>query len=171
MDGPLRIPVTEPAGQRALNPSECLLLPPGDPRRTEFLLALAQRFVASMSSGDPARIAANLEPDVRLYILQDDSGNLWGGDFEAVYETPEGVMRAFALWAEPWEDLTLELEELYDLGETKFIVHGAWHGRGRGSGVEVSTPYSARYTLRGERIARIEFVDLDATLRDLGLTR
>jgi hypothetical protein len=169
MEGPVRIPVGEPSGEPALSPQESLLLAPGDPRRTDFLLRIAQRFIDSMGSGDPGRIAANLEPDVRLYILQDDSGGLWGGDFEPVYETPEGVMRAFALWSEPWEDLKLDLYELYDLGDTKFIVSGAWHGRGRGSGIEVSTPYSARYTLRGERIARIEFVNLEQALAELGL--
>ena len=165
MEVPLRIPIREPEGELELSPTECLLLEPGDPRRTEFLLRIAQRFVSSMGSGDPARIGANLEPDVKLYILQDDSGGLWGGDFEPVYETPAGVMRAFALWAEPWEDLRLDLKEIYDLGDTKLIVNGVWHGRGRGSGIEVSTPYAARYTMRGERIARIEFVELNEALR------
>jgi hypothetical protein len=171
MDGPVHIPITEPHGEPELSPEESLLLEPGDPRRTAFLLYIARRFVESMGSGDPGRIGANLEPDVKIYILQDDSGGLWGGDFEPVYESPEGVMKAFALWAEPWEELKLELDELYDLGDTKFIVSGSWHGRGRGSGIEVSTPYAARYTLRGEGIARIEFVDLDEALQKAGFRR
>jgi len=169
MDAPVRIPVTAPSGPQEVTPEDALMLPPGDPRRTDFLLGITNRFIDSMGSRDPERISANLEPDIKMYIRQDETGGLWGGDFEPVYETPEGVMRAFWLWSEPWEDLKLDLYELYDLGDTKFIVHGQWHGRGRGSGIEVSTPYSARYTLRGERIARIEFVNLEQALAELGM--
>lgn len=160
--------MAEPLGPE-LEAEEALTLAPGSPGRTDFLLRTAHRVNDVLTRGDVGALQAACEPDVKVYILRDEAGNLWASDLDPVYQGPDAVVRAFEVWAEPWEELRLELTELIDLGQTHFIVVGMWHGRGRGSGVEVATAYTARYTLRGDRIARLEFIDLERTLRELGL--
>jgi ketosteroid isomerase-like protein len=164
----VRVPVREPSGS-AVSAEEALALPPGDEARTEFLQQLAERLTAAAEDGTPETLGRECTEDIEMVILQDEEGNVWGGDFSPVYRGVEGLRAAFAQWNEPWEELRLELNELVDLGGDEVIVIGTWYGRGRGSGVEISAPYPAKYTLRGDKVCRIEFIDLDETLRELGV--
>jgi ketosteroid isomerase-like protein len=67
------------------------------------------------------------------------------------------VRRAFAAAVETMESLpSIEIEELVERGD-RVLAHVRTGGTGRGSGVSLEVSFSQVFTLREEKIARIEF--------------
>lgn len=65
----------------------------------------------------------------------------------------EGVRRPPGRWLGTWVDYRFELRELVDFGDE--VLAGGWqHGRGRGSGVEVSEEIFSVWTLQTGKIVR-----------------
>ena len=58
-------------------------------------------------------------------------------DTQSVYRGKEGWTEFWHAFRAAWEDITIEVERLEDLGD-QVLVLGTFHGRGRGSGVEVT---------------------------------
>ena len=132
-------------------------LPAGSEERLKFIASLVSRLVDAFNRGDLEGLLECYHPDLEMRTGFDSTGGVWGSDLDEQYRGHEGLMKAAELWAEPWEGLRIEPYELIDLGGDRFIARATWHGRGRGSGVEVETPASARYTLRDGRIAIVEW--------------
>jgi ketosteroid isomerase-like protein len=65
----------------------------------------------------------------------------------------EGVRHALAGWLGAWVDFRFELRELIDHGD-EVLACGWQHGRGKGSGVEVSEETFSVWTLQAGKIVR-----------------
>jgi uncharacterized protein len=65
----------------------------------------------------------------------------------------EGVRHAMASWIGAWVDFRFELRELIDHGD-EVLACGWQHGRGKGSGVDVSEESFSVWTLRANKIVR-----------------
>src|SRR3954463_3081333 len=59
------------------------------------------------------------------------------------------------VWRE-WEDWRGEIERVIDLADGRLAVLGSFRARGHGSGVEVSGRYGQLWTIRDDRILRVE---------------
>ena len=62
-----------------------------------------------------------------------------------------GVLEAFAIWPEQWDDFRVEVLRIVDLGE-RVLASTMQRGRGKGSGVEVETSFSFVFSLRAGKI-------------------
>jgi ketosteroid isomerase-like protein len=70
----------------------------------------------------------------------------------------EGVRRFWELWRETFSEFRVELDEVIDADEHVIVMIRVW-GRGRDSGVEVTTPtFPQVWTWRGDEIARVRML-------------
>ena len=160
---PVRIPLRS-------SPERVLALPAGSPERTAFLVERVVGGAEAYNRRDFDAMLGYYDSDVEILIARLDSGGLWGGDFDESYRGHERFLELTKQWADVWEDLRLEPDEIVDEGGNTFVLFATWVGRGSGSGAEVTTSYQARQTLVGDRIARVEFWPApELALRDLGL--
>jgi ketosteroid isomerase-like protein len=83
----------------------------------------------------------------------------------------EEVRAMFARTKEPWEEEHVEIDSLRQLGANKVFARIRWVTKGRGSGIAFETPMTELLTVRGGRIARVEFyLDQAAALEAAGLS-
>jgi ketosteroid isomerase-like protein len=68
-------------------------------------------------------------------------------DTETTYHGPEGWSEFWHTFRTAWESITVHLERIEDLGD-RVLVLGTFHGRGHGSGVEVTREVAWLATLR-----------------------
>jgi uncharacterized protein len=87
---------------------------------------------------------------------------------EGTYRGHEGVVTAMAEWLEPWEEHTVEAEEILEAQDRVLaVIHLT--GRGAGSGMEINQRFFQLYEVRQGRIVRmVEYVQradaLDAAM-------
>jgi ketosteroid isomerase-like protein len=62
-----------------------------------------------------------------------------------------GVLEAFALWPEYWDDFRVEVLRRFDFGD-HVVVTTEQSGRSKDSGIEVATQFTFLFTLRDRRI-------------------
>lgn len=155
----VRTPVGEPGLDAApsVGAEEALSLPPSSPARRAFLRGLVLEAIDAINAADVDAYVSMVDPDLEIRIARLEGGGVWGGDFDELYGGREGMRRLVEQWLEPWDEIRLELHEIVDEGGDSFVALGEWVGRGRGSGVEVRTPWPARFTLRGGLTARVDF--------------
>ena len=63
-----------------------------------------------------------------------------------------GVLEAFDLWAEQWDDYQTEILRIADLGDYVMVAQMV-RGRGKGSGVQVEMPLPLVFSVRTEKIS------------------
>jgi uncharacterized protein len=82
----------------------------------------------------------------------------------------EGVRRSLGRWLSTWVEYRFELRELIDHGN-EVLACGWQHGRGKGSGVEVSEEIFSVWTLQAGKIVRQRmFRDRAQALEAAGLS-
>jgi uncharacterized protein len=74
-----------------------------------------------------------------------------GGVFKD-QRTPNPRLRA---WLSEWDEWRAEAEEYVELGDY-LVVLARYHGRGRGSGIEISQEGAHVFKLRNDRVVRLE---------------
>jgi ketosteroid isomerase-like protein len=80
-----------------------------------------------------------------------------------------GVLEAFAIWPDLWEDYRVEIVRLADVGD-HVIATTINRGRGKGSGVPVEMPFTFLFRVRGGRIAEWRlFMREEQALKAVGL--
>jgi ketosteroid isomerase-like protein len=79
-----------------------------------------------------------------------------------VYHGHEGFTRMLAHWVEPWEELQIDVLELIEEGDA-VLAPAVQHGRGRGSGVEISMRVVFLLRFRDDRM---DFYRLCETLEE-----
>ena len=90
-------------------------------------------------------------------------------DLSAVIRGKEGWRRFAATWREAWEDITVKVERIEDLGD-RIVALLTFDGRGRGSGVEVSLRVGHVATVREGRVAKlVSIASWDETLEAVRL--
>ena len=82
-----------------------------------------------------------------------------------------GVLEAFAIWPEQWEDYRIEILRIAAAPADRVIVTSRTRGRGRQSGVEVDMEFSYVFRIRDARIREMRiFVREDDALEAAGLS-
>jgi uncharacterized protein (TIGR02246 family) len=67
------------------------------------------------------------------------------------YRGHAGIREYFSSFADVWEELRLEPEEIRDLGDRVLVV-GRWSSRGKESGAEVESPAAWLFAVRQGRV-------------------
>ena len=81
-----------------------------------------------------------------------------------------GVLEAFSIWPEQWDDYRIEIRRTAELGDYVVIVTRT-SGRGKQSGVEVEMDISFVFILRNEKIVEMQiFMREDQALAAAGLS-
>jgi uncharacterized protein len=82
-----------------------------------------------------------------------------------------GVLEAFAIWPEQWEDYRMKILRITAAPADRVIVTTRARGRGRQSGVEVDMEFSFVFTIGDARIREMRiFVQEDDALEAAGLS-
>ena len=80
-----------------------------------------------------------------------------------------GVIEAFGLWPEQWDDFRIEVLETLD-ADDYVVVTARTGGRGKQSGVEVEMDFTFVFTVRNARIVEWQiFIDKEQALEAAGL--
>ena len=80
-----------------------------------------------------------------------------------------GVLEAFDLWAEQWDDYQTEILRVADLGDYVMVAQMV-RGRGKGSGVQVEMPLPLLFSIRAGKISEWRmFAREDEALKAVGL--
>lgn len=114
--------------------------------------------------GDFDAVFRNIHADVEFSGPPDFSG---GG---RLYHGHDGMREALAQWIGSWEDYRFGLGKLIGCGDD-VLVEGHQHGRGKGSGVEVSESIYSVWTVKGGLAVRQRmFRDRGQALEAAGLS-
>jgi ketosteroid isomerase-like protein len=80
-----------------------------------------------------------------------------------------GVLEAFEIWPEQWDDFRIEILRITDAGDY-VVVTARTGGRGKQSGVEVEMDFAFAFTVRNEKILEMKiFIQEDQALEAAGL--
>jgi ketosteroid isomerase-like protein len=110
-----------------------------------------------------AVLAPALAPDFTCVAhgVPDRDGDVWEGI--------EGLRRAWLEWLSPWEGYRTEVEDAIDLGDSVIVLVRDF-ARRAGDAHEVAQTSAAVWTVRDQRVTRVEFFsDRDAALKAVGL--
>ena len=81
-----------------------------------------------------------------------------------------GVLEAFSIWPEQWDDYYIEILRTADSGDY-VVVAARTGGRGKQSGVEVKMEFAFVFTVRDEKIVEMQiFIHEDQALEAAGLS-
>jgi ketosteroid isomerase-like protein len=82
-----------------------------------------------------------------------------------------GVLEAFAIWPEQWDDFRIEILKIAPARGGKVFANTRTRGRGKQSGIEVEMDVSFVFTLRDAKISEWRlFVQEDQALEAAGLS-
>ena len=124
---------------------------------------IAVRFIDAFNEREIEAFAAMTTPDFE-----------WTTSMMAVegevFRGREGIDTYFERMREVWEDFRGFTDEYRDLGD-RVLSLGRLEGRGRGSGVSVSTPLAVLFDIRGGKVSRMHsYLDHDEAMQAAGLT-
>jgi ketosteroid isomerase-like protein len=98
----------------------------------------------------------NWRPRFDLYHPNMEWG--WSDEFPGlagVYEDHEDPNPRLIAWLSGWEHWRAEADEFLEFGD-HVVVLATYHGRGRGSGVEISQEGAHVFELRDGKVVRLE---------------
>jgi ketosteroid isomerase-like protein len=130
---------------------------------SEENVEIARKIVDAFSRDDLEAMLGFLAPDSEFR----PSGLFM--DTEDAYYGRDGYSEFWHVFHTPWERITISVERIEDLGE-QVLVLGTFHGRGHGSGVEVTRQSAWLLTFRDGLVAQIRsFANWDEALEAAGL--
>ena len=108
--------------------------------------------------------------DEAIHINPDPEAS-WVGIGET-YDGHEGIRRYMSAMYEAFEDYRPEVEDIVDVGEGRVLTLAIEHGRGRGSGAEVTSQRTAHlWTLRDGKAVQLDlFLDRGRAYAALGMS-
>ena len=115
---------------------------------------LARRLVELWNAGDVDAVVA---------LYTEDAAMIAGPDWpdQAAYHGREGVRANIEGWRSVWDSSRIVAERIEEHGDC-VVASGAWVTRGRASGIEGHLPFVILLTVRGGKIAVLEwFTDHD----------
>ena len=100
--------------------------------------------------------AADLEGAFDLYTEDAEirTGPHWPE--QATYRGHDEIRATSQEWASLWDSLEIEVDSLDEFGD-KMVATGAWRMRGAASGIGGEMPIFIVFTLRGGKIAALEW--------------
>jgi ketosteroid isomerase-like protein len=117
-------------------------------------LELVRRGYAAWNRQDFDQTLDLLDPEIE-WVMNPGFARLPGVD--AVYHGHEGVRRFWEIFIEPWEQISIEVEELRDSGD--YVVAFVRFRALARDGLEVDGPFVHVFTARGSRAIRFEAFD------------
>ena len=93
--------------------------------------------------------------DVDEALAYADPGIVWNPIEELPTQGHDAVRGSLARWKAEWHDYKVMPEEFVDSGD-RVVVSVRLRGRGRGSGIEIDALFYDIYTLRDEKIVRMD---------------
>jgi uncharacterized protein len=109
-------------------------------------IEVVRRMYEAYTAGDFETALAEFQPDAEV--------DLSARGYTAVGKGSEGITRVVSSWTESWDEYSERLDEIHDLGD-RVLVLATQRGRGKGSGIEVSSQWGFLVELRAGRIARL----------------
>jgi ketosteroid isomerase-like protein len=76
---------------------------------------------------------------------------------QATYSGHAEIRASMEEWQAMWETTSVEIESLEEQGDDKVVAIGAWRMRGRASGIDGEMPIFILFTVRGGKVARLEW--------------
>jgi ketosteroid isomerase-like protein len=113
---------------------------------TEGSVEVVRRMYGAFHGGDPEGALSLFDPDVFV----DASRRLDGG----ISRGREELHRSLVTWIGTFEDYREEIDEIRGSGDRVFVAL-TQRGRGKGSGVEVETPFAVLYEVRNDLIVSL----------------
>jgi ketosteroid isomerase-like protein len=88
---------------------------------------------------------------------------------QATYRGRDQIRASMQEWQGMWETTKVAVDSLEEIGADKVVALGAWHIRGRASGIEGEMPLFILFTVRDGKVARLEwFEDRDSAVAAAG---
>ena len=110
-------------------------------------LEVVRRAYDAFAAGDLETLRTFLAPDIEWRTTPEVP-------FMGNYSGLDEFMRGMDEWTSAFDDVTTEIEEMIDMGET-VIVHHRMRGRGRDSGVEVDLAIFQVVAVRDGQLVRM----------------
>jgi ketosteroid isomerase-like protein len=108
-----------------------------------------------MSQANVEIVRTFLSVGVEEALTHADPGIVWNPVEELPTHGHDAVRTSLAHWKAEWDDYKLVPEEFVDMGDS-VVVTVRLGGRGRGSGVEIDARFYDVYTLREDKIVRMD---------------
>jgi ketosteroid isomerase-like protein len=111
---------------------------------SEENVEVVRRMFEAYLAGDAEQTLACFHPDVVAdFRVRGDT---------RVQHGREALAELVATWVDAWDDYSERLDEIRDLGDDKVLVIATQSGRGKGSGLELTTQYAQLYEVRDGQI-------------------
>jgi ketosteroid isomerase-like protein len=114
----------------------------------------------------------NWRPRFDVYHPQMEWG--WSDEFPGlagVYEDRRDPNPRLRSWLSEWEQWRVEVDDYLELGD-HVVVLASYHGRGKGSGVEIHQKGAHVFELRDGRVVRLEiFADREKAIESVRTAR
>ncbi len=124
-----------------------------------------------MSQANVEIVRRFLSVEVDEALPHADPGIVWNPIEELPTQGHDAVRASLAHWKAEWDDYRLMPEEFVDMGD-RVVVTVRLGGRGRGSGVEIDARFYDVYTLRDNKIVRMDqFTERSEALAAAGLSQ
>jgi ketosteroid isomerase-like protein len=104
-------------------------------------LEIVRRGIDAYNRGDLEGVLDDLAPEFGMH----PSGRF--ADTEPVYRGHQGWIDFWNTFQTAWENITISIERIEDLDD-RVLTLGTFHGRGRGSGVEVDAESAWLHTIK-----------------------
>jgi ketosteroid isomerase-like protein len=106
-----------------------------------------ERTIRAFNAGELKPLLATFEPEAEWVTTPDFP-------IAGPHRGHDGLDRLFRGWWEAWENVSLDLEELREVGEMT-LVTGTFRGRARSSGEEVAVDRAWLFEIHNGLIARV----------------
>jgi ketosteroid isomerase-like protein len=130
-----------------------LRLPRTSRVRRAFVERTVRRGYEAWNREDMETARAYADPEVEVYVAQ---GSDLPVGLDDAYYGPDGYCRAMEEWAEAWRNWRVEVEDVVEVAQDKFLVTGRHFGEGLASGAKLEQWSAAMYTIRRGKIIRVD---------------
>jgi ketosteroid isomerase-like protein len=100
--------------------------------------------IEAWGAGDMDSFCASLDPDM-----------VWDPVEEVASQGHAAVRAVLARWRGEWDEYEQTAEEFVDIGD-RVLATVHFHGRGRGSGIEIDQRFYEVYTVRDGKVVRMD---------------
>jgi ketosteroid isomerase-like protein len=128
---------------------------------------IVREILDGIARRDAEAVSARYHPEIEL----DQSENPVPG-LKGVYHGIDGVRKWWRRWADSWEGIEYDDEELLDAGDQVVYLVARGRVRGRASSIEIGQdPFALVWTLRDGLVVRLKlYTDHHRALAAAGLT-